>query len=197
MDPLLKQAQALYHDRQKIALATILVAFTATLYILYNAPIIWIGPAPDIPVPTGWVAGFETVASFNTVGLFLAVSIMIFFYAFWTWAYLPNPATVYTQAVIQGILGEDINIRQMIGRRFRISLENGTEISIRCRTRNGSGEWFVYNLESSPIEDKRLEEIALRHGMHTNNGRFSTWVSSDELHSRLLLLTKAIRITKH
>ncbi|MHA1770469.1 MAG: hypothetical protein ACTSYL_12160 [Candidatus Thorarchaeota archaeon] len=197
MNTLLKQAQALYYDRQKIAVATMLVALTATLYVLYNAPILWIGPAPNVPIPSGWVAGFETVASFNTVGLFLAVSIMIFFYAFWTWAYLPNPATVYTRAVIRGVLGEDVEIQQMIGRRFRVRFGDGTNINIRCRTRDSSGEWFVYNLESSPIDDKRLEEIALRHGMHTNKGKFSTWVSSEELHSRLLLLTKAIQITKH
>ena len=197
MDILLKQARALYKDRQKIAAASLLIALTATMYILWNAPIIWIVPPPNQPIPTGWVLGFETVASFNTVGLFLAVSIMIFFYGFWSWAYLPNPASIYTQTVIKGLLGEDTRIKQRIGRKFKVELSNGMSIDILCRTQDASGEWFVYRLESSPIDDKRMEEIALRHGMHAKDGRYSTWVSNEELHSRLLLMTKAMLLTTH
>ncbi len=194
MDILLKQARALYQDRQRIAIAAILVIFFVTFYVFYNAPILAIGDTPIPQLPDGWVAGFEVVYSFNTLGLLIAMSLMLFFYAFWTWAYLPRPATLYTLAVLRGIFGSKAEIKQTIGRKFSIKLDNGAVIYVRCKMRAGSGEWFNYQIESQPFYNPRISTVALRHGMHVRSNRFSTWVSHDELHSRLVLLTRAIRL---
>ncbi len=195
MDRLLVQAKGLYKDRQRIALATIMIIFTLTFYVFYSPGIYGLGTEAPSWFPSGWAQGLEVVYSFNTVGFFLAFALMVFAYAFWSWAFLPTPAVAYTMGVFKGIFGRSVKIKQAIGKRFKILLDDGNQIQITCRLRgNGTSDWFVYRLESSVIEGKNTESIALRHGMSTKKGRFVTWVGNDELHGRMLLLAKAISI---
>lgn len=195
MDRLLVLSKGLYKDRQRIALATMLIIFTFAFYVFYSPGIY--GIASELPTwfPYGWTQGFEVVYSFNTVGFFLAFALMVFSYAFWSWAFLPTPAVTYTMGILRGIFGRSVKIKQSIGKRFKILLDGGDQINLTCRLKDhSSGDWFIYRLESSVIQGKDTEEIALRHGMSVKNGRFVTWVGNDELHGRMLLLAKAISI---
>ncbi|MFX0108201.1 MAG: hypothetical protein ACFE7R_07950 [Candidatus Hodarchaeota archaeon] len=196
MDHLLKKAKALYQDRQRIAFSTLLVVFAITFYLFYS-PGIYTLAEPPRWFPSGWTAGLEVVASYNTIGFFLAFALMVFAYGFWSWAFLPTPASLYTVSVLQGILGSRAEIRQIIGKRFRAILASGAHIDIVCRVKEQSnGEWFVYRLASSPVEKSDAENIALRHGMSLRNHRFTTSVGNTELHSRTLLLAKALTLAE-
>ncbi|MFQ5833496.1 MAG: hypothetical protein ACE5H4_12385 [Candidatus Thorarchaeota archaeon] len=194
MDHLLKKARALYKDRERIALSSILVVITVAFFLFYSLAIVVL-PSPPEWFPIGIVAGMEVVASFNTLGFLLTVALMILAYGFWSWAFLPSPAVTYTVGVLRGILGPNVVIRQSIGKRFRIFLEDGTYINLNCKIKDSeTGEWFTYQLVTSPISGSNLEEIALRHGMSFMDGRFTTRVSNDELHHRILLLARAISL---
>jgi len=195
MDRLLEHAKSLYADRQRVALAAMMVAFSVTLYLFYSPGIYAIPAEPPIQLPPGWVQGFEIVYSFNTVGFFLAFAVMVFMYAFWSWAFLPTPAVNYTSAVLRGIFGSRSQITQSIGKRFRVFLTGNTWIDLTCHIKEpGSGAWFVYRLTSSPLHTSHLEEMAMRHGLGTKDGRLTAWVSSDELHHRSILLAKAMSL---
>ena len=196
MDKLLVLSKGLYKDRQKIALATMMIIFTFAFYVFYSPGIYGLGTEPPADFPIGWTQGFEVVYSFNTVGFFLAFALMAFAYAFWSWAFLPTPAVTYTMGILRGIFGRSANIKQSFGKRFKINLDSGAQITLTCRLREqGSGDWFVYRLESSIIQGKDVEDIALRHGMSMKKNRFVSWVGNDELHGRMLLLAKAISIS--
>ncbi len=192
MDQLLTKAGALYKDREKIAFSAMLIAGSVAFYFSYAPGIIALSP-PDW-ISGGWIQGFEVVASYNTVGFFLALVLMAFAYGFWSWAFLPEPATIYTMGVLRGILGRDAIIRQAIGKRFRILLDGGSHIDVSCRIKGPGGEWFLYRLTSSRYMHNNLEGIAFRHGMSVRDGRFTSQISSDELHSRTLLLAKAMML---
>ncbi|MHA1958990.1 MAG: hypothetical protein ACW99U_02085 [Candidatus Thorarchaeota archaeon] len=194
MDRLLKRAQGLFIDRQRIALSAFMITFVVTFYLFYSPGIVGIAEPPDW-FPPGWAQGLEVVASFNTVGFLLAFAMMVFAYGFWQWAFLPTPAISYTKAVLLGVFGRGVSVTQSIGKRFRILLEEGAYVDVTCRIRGqGSGEWFAYRLSSSPVSRTDAESIALRHGMSLKNGRFTTWISSEELHSRTHLLARAMAI---
>jgi hypothetical protein len=195
-DALLKQARALYKDRIRIVLSLILIAFTATFYILYSGRIDSLIPRdPFAPDTGGWTAGFSVIASFNTFGFLIAIALMAAGYKFWTWAFLPSPATTYTLAVLQGIFGDRVNIKQILGKRFRVTLEDNSGFDIRCRIHDrGAEEWFLYRLTSIQFETENLHNIALRHGFGVKNGRFVATVSNDELHHRTILLAKALTL---
>ncbi|NHJ14307.1 MAG: hypothetical protein EAX95_11560 [Candidatus Thorarchaeota archaeon] len=193
MDTLLKKSKALYRDREKIAFSTMLIVFTVVFYLLYSPGISTLFVEPPIWIPWGWTEGLEVVVSINTFVLLAAVVAMFIAYSLWSWAFLPSPAAIYTVGVLRGILGPSVAIKQRIGKRFRVLLENGNRIDISCRIKeHDSGDWFVYQLKSSPIFRDDLEYIALRHGMSVRNGCFTTIVSNDELHHRTILLAKAI-----
>lgn len=193
MDSLLIRAKGLYIDRQRIALATLSIVFTITFYVFYSPGIYTIVDGVPQAAPYGLVQGFEIVYSFNTVGFFLAFSIMVFAYAFWSWAFLPTPAVSYTMGVLKGIAGPNTKIVHPFGKKFRIYFGQEEWVDVRCRIKgNGPEEWFLYRLESSRIYNPNLENIALRHGMSVSDDRFVTWVSNDELHSRTILMSKAI-----
>jgi hypothetical protein len=118
---------------------------------------------------------------------------MVIAYSLWAWAFLPTPAVVYTMGVLRGILGPNAKIKQIIGKRFRVFLDNDVHMDIKCSIKEqSSGDWFVYRLSSSPLSGENLENVALRHGMRLAKDRFMTWVGFDELHHRMILLTKAI-----
>ncbi|MHA2380264.1 MAG: hypothetical protein ACXADO_12775 [Candidatus Thorarchaeota archaeon] len=194
MDHLLKKARALYKDRERIALSALLVVSAVAFFLFYSSGIHVLPPPPQL-FPEGWAAGMEVVASFNTLGFLMSVALMVLAYGIWTWAFLPSPAVIYTQGVLRGIFGRKVEIEQSIGRRFRVLLENGSYINMTCKMKEPeSGEWFVYKLVSSKMTDNNLEEIALRHGMAVSEGRFTSWVSNDELHHRILLLAKAMSL---
>jgi hypothetical protein len=194
MNQLLKSAQGLYIDKQRIALAALIAIFSITFVLFYSNGIDVIVEEPPI-LPAGWAEGWSVVASFNTVGFFLAFSVMVFFYAFWSWAFMPAPATAYTIGVLQGVFGPKVKITQSIGKRFKVHLGEDRYILLRCKIKEqGSGDWFVYRLTSHEIMRADKDIIAMRHGMSIRNNRFTTWVSHDELHSRSLLLAKAIAI---
>jgi hypothetical protein len=190
MDQLLTNARALYKEREKIAFSALLIAGTVAFYLIYSPGIFDLAP-PDW-FPRGWIQGFEVVASFNTIAFFLALGLMVLAYSFWTWAFLPSPAAIYTMGVLRGILGPDVIIRQSIGKKFRVVLESGSHIDVSCSIKRPGGEWFHYRLVSSKVEGENLDNIAFRHGMSIQDGHFTSHVSSDELHSRTLLLTKAM-----
>ncbi|MHA1928028.1 MAG: hypothetical protein ACTSV2_05530 [Candidatus Thorarchaeota archaeon] len=196
MDKLLVLSKSLYKDRQRIALATMMIIFTFAFYVFYSPGIYGLGTEPPANFPYGWTQGFEVVYSFNTVGFFLAFALMVLAYGFWSWAFLPTPAVTYTMGILRGIFGQSAKIKQSFGKRFKILLDSGDEITLTCRLReHGSGDWFVYRLESSIIQGKNAEEIALRHGMSLKKKKFVSWVGNDELHGRMLLLAKAISLS--
>ena len=193
MDSLLVRAKGLYVDRQRIALATVMIVFTVTFYVFYSPGIYTLVEGIPHQIQYGSVQGIEIVYSFNTIGFFLAFSIMVFAYAVWSWAFLPSPAVSYTLGVLKGIFGPSVKIKHGIGKRFSLTLDNGVDVNITCRIKgDGPEEWFMYRLESSKFESPNLEKIALRHGMSVSDGRLVTWVSNDELHSRTLLMGNAI-----
>ncbi|TFG09962.1 hypothetical protein EU538_03410 [Candidatus Thorarchaeota archaeon] len=195
MDVRLQNARSLYDERSKIALAAFIAIFAVTCYLFYSPGIYTIGIEPPEGIPSGWVRGFEVVYSFNTAGFILAVSLMVFVYGFWQWAFLPAPAATYTMAVLEGLYGSRAIIERLIGKRFRIKTGKGSHIDITCRIKeSGTDQWFTYEAKSSRIRNPRLENLALRHGMHVKNDRITSWMGNDELHSRLILMSRAMRL---
>ncbi len=193
MDRLLEHAKALFIDRQRIALSALIISVATTFYVFYSPGIIGLMPAPPEWFPDGASLGFEVIASFNTIGFFLAFSIMVFFYALWQWAFLPAPAYDYTMMILRGILGPKAKISYSFGKRFRIILPDGTQFFITCRIKEpGSDEWFSYRLISTPIANPKLQNIALHHGISVKEDRLTTWISNDELHSMMILFLKAL-----
>lgn len=195
MDIRLRNARSLYEERMKIALAALIIVFAVTSYIFYSPGIYTIGIEPPEGIPQGWVQGFEVVYSFNTAGFVLAVSLMVFAYAFWQWAFLPAPAASFTTSILEGIFGSKSVVERLIGKRFRVKAGDDSHIDIACRIKErGTDQWFLYQVQSSRIRNPRLENLALRHGMHVKNDRITTSMSNDELHSRLLLMARAMRL---
>ncbi|TFH04654.1 MAG: hypothetical protein E4H14_14295 [Candidatus Thorarchaeota archaeon] len=198
-DMLLKQARALYKDRLRIALAAILLVFTVTFFLFYSPEIITLGLTPPND-PTGpvapfsaWTQGFAVVASVNTIGFLSAVALMVLIFKFWSWAFLPGPASTFTLAILKGILGSKTTIRHSLGKRFRVTLENGLQFDVKCSIKEkDTNEWFVYRLVSAQLQCAQLRNIALRHGFSVKDNRLVASVSNDELHHRTFLLTKAI-----
>jgi hypothetical protein len=189
---LLQEARALYKDRIRIVLSALIIVFSITFFLYYTsglAELVQIGP------PDGISRGFQVVASFNNVGLIIAVGLLVVVYKFWSWAFLPGPASLYTLSVLRGILGSKAVVKQTIGKRFKVSLENGMTFGVSCQIKiKGTEEWFSYRLVSSEIQNSDLKNIALRHGFSTRDNRIVGSVSNDELHHRTLLLAKAMMI---
>ncbi len=194
-DDLLKQARALYKDRLRIALSAMLIVFTTTCYVFYNLAL----SGTDVPngLPGGSTQGFQAAVSFNTIGFTVSILLMALVFRFWSWAFLPGPAAIFTLGLLEGILGPRVVIEQVIGKRFKVTLENGMQFEVSCRTRNrGTDEWFSYRLVTSPLQGSGLREVALRHGFALKDDRFVATVSSDELHQRTFLLTKAMMVAR-
>ncbi len=195
MDRLLLQARGLYADGRRTAVAAMAVVLAVTTVLFYSGGLQVIETEPLPWAPPGWTQGLEVVTSFNTVLFFLAFSLMVFFYAFWSWAFLPSPAVLYTVGVLRGIFGETARIVHRMGRRFRVHLDADRYVDVVCRVRDhASGEWFVFELRSSPVMCSHSQEIAMRHGMRLDRGCFATRVSHDELHHRTLLMTRALAL---
>ena len=196
MDCLLKHAQDLYISRQRTILTTLTIIFTVVFYSFYSTGIYGFGATPPEWFPAGWIEVFEVVASLNTVAFFLAFSLIVFAYGLWSWAFFPSSAVSYTNAAFRGLFGQNVIIKQSIGKRFRVFLESGNHIDVRCRIKEASsGDWFVYRFTSCPLTGNNLYSIALRHGMSSKNGRFTTWIGHDELPHRALLMAKAMART--
>jgi len=194
-DNLLKQARALYKDRLRIALSAMLVVFTVTFYLFFNYTISGYGSQLPNDYPRGFTQGLAVVTTFNTIGFLASIILMVLVFRFWSWAFLPGPASTYTLAVLEGILGSKVKINQTIGKRFRVTLENGIQFDVICKTKDrSSDEWFSYRLVTSPLKGKTLREIALRHGFALRENRFVATISSEELHQRTFLLAKAIMV---
>ena len=200
-DTLLKQARALYKDRLHIALAALIGVVAISFVLFYTPELITLGSSPPVdptgpPVASfdsGWTQGFAVVASVNTVGFVSAVALMVLIIKFWSWAFLPGPASTFTLAVLRGILGSNITIRHSLGKRFRITLESGLQFDVKCNIKvKDTDEWFAYRLVSSQIQSAQLRNIALRHGFSVKDNRMVASVSNDELHHRTFLLTKAM-----
>ena len=190
---LLLEAKALYNDRIRIALSAFIIVFSITYFVYYTSGIAGLGTTP--PPGTGWTRGLQVVAAFNTVGLLIAVALMVAAFRFWSWAFLPGPASLFTTSVLKGILGPGTSIKQSIGKRFKITLENGLSFCISCFIQEkGTDEWFSYRLVSSDLQYGNLKNVALRHGFSLKGSRFVANVSNDELHHRTILLTKAMMI---
>ena len=169
--------------------------FTTIFYLFYSNGIDSIVEPPSDWFFGGWAQGVEVVLSFNTVGFFLTFSVMVFFYAFWNWAFMPGPAATFTRSVLQGVFGFNTKITQLLGKHFRVYLTDDEYVNVKCRIKEPvSGEWFVYQLTSPMIHSENGKEIALRHGMAFRKNRLTTWVTHDELHLRTILLAKALRI---
>lgn len=190
---LLKQARALYKDRLRIAMSAVIIVIFLAFTFFFNLG--YLGTAPAGQIPSGWTQGLSVVTSLNSVGFFISIAIMMLIYRFWSWAFLPGPASTFTYAILEGILGKDVLIKHSIGKRFKVTLESGLQFELSCKIKDGpSGEWFLYRLVSSEINNRNLKNIALRHGFGVKNNRLVASVSNDELHSRTLLLAKAMTI---
>ena len=190
---LLLEAKALYRDRIRIVQSALLIVFTITFYLYYTSGIA--GLETITPHEDGISLGFEVVAAFNNVGLLIAIALMVIAFQFWSWAFLPGPASLFTMSVLRGILGPKASITQTIGKHFDVILENGSKFSISCHIQEkGTDDWFSYRLVSSELENGNLRNVALRHGFSLEGSRFVANVSNDELHHRTLLLAKAMMI---
>lgn len=189
---LLLEAKALYLDRIRIALSAFIIIFSITFFVYYTNGIAGLGTTPP---STGWTQGLQVIAAFNNVGLILAVALMVVAFRFWSWAFLPGPASLFTTSIIRGILGPQVTIKQTIGKHFKVALENGLSFSINCYVKEkGTDDWFSYRLVSSELENGDLRNVALRHGFSLKGSRFVANVSYDELHHRTFLLAKAMMI---
>jgi len=197
MDCLLKDAQCLYISRQRLTIATLMIIFTVVLYSFYSPGIYGFGATPPEGFPAGWAEAFEVVVSLNTVAFFLAFSLIVFAYGLWSWAFFPSPAMSYTVMAFRGLFGQNVRIKHSIGKRFRVFFEGGKHIDVRCRIKEtSSDDWFVYRFTSCPLTGNNLHSVALRHGMSSKDGRFTTWIGHDELHHRALLMAKAMASIK-
>jgi len=193
MDCLLKHAKGLYINRQRMTVTALMIVFIVAFYSLYGIGISGFGATPPEWFPAGWTGFFDIVVSLNTVAFFLAFSLIVFAYGLWSWAFFPDPAVSYTMAGLRGLFGQNVRIKQNIGKRFRVFLESGRHIDVRCRFKEAnSGDWFVYRFTSCPLTGNNLHSVALRHGMSSRNGRFTTTIGHDELHHRGLLMAKAM-----
>jgi hypothetical protein len=192
---LLLEAKALYKDRIRIALSAFIIVFSITFFVYYTSGLAGLG---DIQLPAeGITRGLQAVAAFNTIGLLIAVALMVAAFRFWSWAFLPGPASLFTLSVLRGILGPGAIIKQTIGKRFRITLDNGLSFNINCHIQEkGTDDWFSYRLVSSELQNGNLRNVALRHGFSLDGNRFVASVSNDELHHRTLLLTKSMMIAR-
>ena len=195
MDKLLQEAKALYKDRIRIVLSALIIVFSITFFLYYTSGLADLGlvenPGPSQPAPSS--SGLMVMASFNNLGLIVAVGLLVVVYKFWSWAFLPGPATLFTLSVLKGILGSNAVVKQAIGKRFKVMLENGMTFGVSCQIRiEGTEEWFSYRLVSAEIESDNLRNIALRHGFSIIDKRIVGNVSNDELHHRTLLLAKAM-----
>ncbi|MHA1943647.1 MAG: hypothetical protein ACW96M_04550 [Candidatus Thorarchaeota archaeon] len=189
----LQEAKALYKDRIRIVLSALIIVFSITFFLYYTSGIAGLGQFG--PPDSGWTRSIQVVASFNNVGLILAISLLAIVFRFWSWAFLPGPASFYTLSVLRGILGSKASVKQTIGKRFRIILENGMTFRVSCQIKEkGTDDWFSYRLVSSVLQHSNLKDIALRHGFSVRDNKFVASVSHDELHHRTLLLTKAMMI---
>ncbi|MFX1579599.1 MAG: hypothetical protein ACFFBJ_08105 [Promethearchaeota archaeon] len=189
---LLLEAKALYKDRIRIALSAFIIVFSISFFVYYTSGITGLG---ETQPSTGWTQSLQVVAAFNNVGLLIAVALMILAFRFWSWAFLPGPASLFTMSILRGILGPNAIIRQTIGKRFRVTLENGLSFNVNCYVQEkGTDEWFTYRLISSELHNDDLRNIALRHGFSLKESRFVASVSNDELHHRTILLAKAMMI---
>jgi len=189
---LLLEAKALYKDRIKIALSAFIILFSVSFFIYYVTGIAGLG---EIKPGPGITQGLQVVAAFNNVGLLIAVALMVIAFRLWSWAFLPGPASLFTTSVLRGILGPNAVIKQSIGKRFEVVLDNGLTFSIICYIQEKeTNDWFSYRLASSKLQNGNLKNIALRHGFALKDGRFTANISNDELHHRTLLMAKAMII---
>lgn len=190
---LLLEAKALYKDRIRIAVSAFIILFSVSFFIYYVTGIAGLGETNNSR--PGITRGLQVVAAFNNVGLIIAVALMVIAFRLWSWAFLPGPASLFTTSVLRGILGPNAVIKQSIGKRFEIILDNGLTFSIICYIQEKeTNDWFSYRLASSKLQNGNLKNIALRHGFALKDGRFTANISNDELHHRTLLMAKAIMI---
>ena len=190
---LLLEAKALYKDRIRIALSAFIILFSITFFVYYTSGIADLGDTSITEI--GWTRSLQVVATFNNIGLIIAVSLLVLAFRFWSWAFLPGPASLFTTSVLRGILGPRVKITQAIGKRFNVMLDNGLMFTLSCQIQEkGTDDWFSYRLISSEIQNGNLRNLALRHGFSLEGNHFVASVSNDELHHRTVLLTKAMMI---
>ncbi len=190
---LLLEAKALYKDRIRIALSAFIIVFSITFFVYYTSGLAGLGTIQ--PSPNGTIQGLEVITAFNNIGLLIAVFLMVAAFQFWSWAFLPGPASLFTLSVLRGILGPKAVIKQSIGKRFKVILDTGLSFSLSCFIQEkGTDDWFTYQLVSSELRNGDLRNVALRHGFSLKGSRFVASVSNDELHHRTLLLAKAMTL---
>ena len=190
---LLLEAKALYKDRIRISLSAFIIIFSITFFFYYTTGIAGLGETTLSG--NGITQGFQVVAAFNNVGLIIAVALMVIAFRFWSWAFLPGPASLFTMSVLKGILGPYAIIQQGIGKRFKVTLNNGLSFSLSCSIQEkGTDDWFSYRLMSNKLQNGNLRDVALRHGFSLKGNKFVASVSNDELHHRTLLLAKAMMV---
>ena len=190
---LLLEAKALYKDRIRIALSAFIMIFSITFFVYYTTGIAGLGTTPR--GEPGITQGLPVVAAFNNVGLLVAVALMVLTFRFWSWAFLPGPASLFTMSILKGILGPYATIKQSIGKRFKVTLDNGLSFSLSCSIQEkGTDNWFSYRLMSNKLQNGNLRDVALRHGFSLKGNRFVASVSNDELHLRTILLAEAMAI---
>jgi hypothetical protein len=190
---LLLEAKALYNDRIRIALSACIMIFSITFFVYYTTGIAGLGTTLGSEI--GWTRGLQVVAAFNNIGLLIAVALMVLTFRFWSWAFLPSPASLFTMSILKGILGPYSTIKQSIGKRFKVTLDNGLSFSLSCNIREkGTSDWFSYRVMSSELQNGNLRDVALRHGFSLKGNRFVASVSNDELHHRILLMAKAMMV---
>lgn len=122
-------------------------------------------------------------------GAFLAIG-----YSIWVYNYIPPPIEEFIVTTALGQANPRTQFIRAFGRKFKIKYNNSEYIEIFCRNQESeSGEWFVFKLSSSEIQNSELKEIAYRNGFSVVNNRITGWCSKDELPLKLLLMQRAVR----
>ncbi len=187
------QAQALYRDRMRLANAALLFVIGGMFYMAYGSTVQPLITVPSFVSSDGWVQSIQYIYSYNTLAFVFVVLVMVLLHTYWTWAFLPSPATLFILNVLRGIFGGSINIARHIGGRFRVWFTRDAYLDIFCHVHDHRSDgWFTFLLRSSPVTGKDVEEVALRHGLSYSHKRLTTHATNEELYGRTLLLARAM-----
>ena len=80
MNQMLNRAKGLYIDRQRIALASMIIIFSISLYLFYGLEILCSIILPPERFPNGIVLGVEVVFALNTIALAIVCCLLVIGY---------------------------------------------------------------------------------------------------------------------
>ncbi|MEM2142673.1 MAG: hypothetical protein QXS20_04755 [Candidatus Thorarchaeota archaeon] len=194
MDERLEISLALYRERVKIVVSS-LVAISAVAAYLSFSPLVQdlLSVAPPMWAGEGWVLG-NTVFYGSATLLFVVTTVVVALVLFaWLRCSLPYPLANYILEVLNFAFGFHAVVFRRFGGRFRTVLPDHVQLDILCKFSNrGREDGLCFQVSVSPIEASNLEEIAMRHGLHVRDHKLGMTASADEFRSRTILLAAAL-----